>query len=75
MEKKGIKKICYDLKQSQRKAIVIEVAHRGQLAAATIYRYLSGGALPQFLYQKLICEVLNEILKTSYTIEDLWPDE
>lgn len=75
MEKKDIKKICYNLKESQRKAIVIEVAHRGQLAAATIYRYLNRGAVPLFLYQKLICEVINEILKTSYTIEDLWPDE
>ena len=70
-----IKEIGEGLTTSQRKTIVIEVSHKGQISGNAVYRYLSGEGKPLYLYQRLICDVINETLGKEYTIEELWPDE
>lgn len=68
-----ISKINAGLSNKQRKMIVNEVGMKGQISGVTVYRYLAG-ARPQYLYQKLIAEVINENLNTNYTAEDLWDE-
>lgn len=68
-------KVGQKLTEEQRKGIVNTVATRGHLSGNTVYRYLIGGATPQYLYKVLIVDVINEVLNTEYTIEDLWPDK
>lgn len=76
MEKRTtIKEIGEGLTTSQRKSIVIEVSHQGKISGNAVYRYLSGEGRPLYLYQRLICDVINTTLEKEYTIEDLWPDE
>lgn len=73
-KKKTIKKVSSELTSNQRKTIVNEVALKGKIAGVTVYRYLTGEAEPMYLYKELITNVVNSVLKTSHTIEELWPD-
>lgn len=75
MEKRTIVEIGKSLTSNQRKKIVNEVASRGRMVATAVYRYLTGATKPLYLYQKLICEVMEEELKQKFEVSELWPDE
>lgn len=75
MEKRTIVEIGKSLTANQRKMVVNKVATRGRMVAAAVYRYLAGTTKPLYLYQELICQVLEEELNTKLEISDLWPDE